>query len=559
MSRTLQRAALAAGLSVLTIAVFSGVFACGFVNFDDGVYVAANPHVAGGLTPRSMAWAFAATENSNWHPVTWLSHMLDVELFGMHPGPHHGTSLAFHVLNVVLLFLLLCRMTGATFRPALVAALFAIHPLHVESVAWIAERKDVLSTTLWLATLGCWLSWVESPTPRRYACVVVAFAAGLMAKPMLVTLPLTLMLLDVWPLERSKQAVLWKEKVPLFAMSSVSCAITIIAQRHGGGLQGLDRYALPARIENAVIAYAAYLEKTFWPAALAVFYPYPRPGPAPATAAAAGILLTVATVLAWRARASRPYVTSGWLWYLVTLVPVIGLVQVGQQSMADRYTYVPLIGIFVVVAWALGEMATGSPARTRVAVTLSVVALLASSILTVRQVGTWRTSETLFRHALAVTTGNWTAHNNLGGAYEDAGRTAEAISEFTEAVTIRPDFAEGHYNLGRAFDKAGRLPEAIDAYGRALAINPAYGEARYNLGNSLLRAGRAEEAIVQYREALRLGLDDAPTHNNLGIALSRTGRTAEAIAEYREALRIRPDFEPARANLARASQAAGAP
>ena len=592
-------AVVCAVLAILTFAALQGVLRNSFVNYDDAAYVAANAHVLKGLSAESIGWAFTATECSNWHPVTWLSHMLDVSLFGLDPRMHHLTSLLFHALNAVLLFLLLVRMTGARWRCAFVAALFGLHPLHVESVAWIAERKDVLSTFFWLLTLAAWLGYLEGKEGRtrtgqgqrggwRYALVLVLFALGLMAKPMLVTVPFTLLLLDFWPLRRwpaagsagpgCRRAIplrgLLLEKIPLFAMSAVSCVVTYIAQRRGGALQTLQTIPFAERLANAVVAYAAYLEKTVWPTALAVFYPHEHPGLVTWQVAASALFLVAVTTLAlWLAR-KAPFIAFGWLWYLGTLVPVIGLVQVGEQAMADRYTYVPLIGIFIAVVWGVvrvveravepavgGSVARGPAARVKasgpIGYALGVVgalALVPLFVLTRVQTGYWANDLTLFQHALSVTTDNWMAHNNLGGVFSESGRTEEAISQFEEVLRIRPDHAEANYNLGLVMERAGRHAEAIEQYHRALKLRPDYAEAYYNLGNSLLHAGRPAEAIEPYERSLRLKPDDAQAQNNLGIALGRLGRTAEAIEHYNQALRINPNFEPARANLRKAQE-----
>ena len=542
-------AAVGAALVALTMLAYSGVLSNGFVNYDDGVYVAANPHVQNGLRGHAPAWAFTATMNSNWHPLTWLSHMLDVQLFGLNPGRHHATSLLLHAANVLLVFLLLVRMTGALWRPAFAAALFAVHPLGVESVAWIAERKNVLSTLFWLLTLLAWLRWLEQKTVARYLLAVALFALGLMAKPMLVTLPFTLMLLDYWPLQRTSGPPILKEKIPLVAMAAVSSVITVVVQNGGGALKTLERFSVAQRVANATLAYAAYLGKTIWPMSLAVFYPYPRIGLMSIGVAAAVALLAAISWLAFRRARTSPYLAVGWLWYLGTLVPVIGIVQAGEQSMADRYTYVPLIGIFIALSWGLGESANVSrPAgiAVRTAASCAIVGLV---FLTRTQAAAWAGSESLFRHALAVTTDNWTAHNNLGGLFVGEGRAGEAIPQFEETIRIRPGFAEGHYNLALALAKTGRLPQSIDQYGEALRLKPDYQEARYNFGNALMHAGRLPEAIEQYEQALALKHDDANAHNNLAIALGKTGRRAEAIEHYREALRLNPGLDAARENL----------
>jgi tetratricopeptide (TPR) repeat protein len=550
--------AVCAALVALTLLTYSGVLSNGFVNYDDGVYVAANPHVQNGLRGDAPAWAFTATANSNWHPVTWLSHMLDVQLFGLDASKHHATSLLLHAANVLLLFLLLVRMTGALWRPAFAAALFAVHPLGVESVAWIAERKNVLSTLFWLLTTLAWLRWLERKTVSRYALVVSLFALGLMAKPMLVTLPFTLMLFDYWPLKRTSGRPLVGEKIPLFAMAAVSSVVTVAVQHGGGALKTLERFSLSQRVANAVLAYVGYLGKTVWPASLAVFYPYPRIGLMSIGVAAAAVLLAAVTGFAISRASKRPYLAVSWLWYLGTLVPVIGIVQAGEQSMADRYTYVPLIGIFVALSWGLGELKSLSrPAAIAIkaGAACSIAVLL---ILTRAQAATWSGSESLFRHALAVTADNWTAHNNLGGLYVEQGRTAEAVAEFEETIRIRPGFAEGHYNLALALGKTGRSPESIEHYDEALRLKPDYQEARYNFGNALMRAGRLTEAIDEYEKALALKADDANAHNNLAIALGRTGRRPEAIEHYREALRLNPNLDAARENLKNAEAFAAA-
>jgi len=555
---SLRVAAICAALVVLIVAGFRGVMAHGFAAYDDGAYVVANEHVQNGLGGNSIAWAFTTTENSNWHPVTWISHMVDVQLFGLDAGKHHGTNLALHAANAVLLFLLFVRMTGgAIWRPALAAALFAIHPLHVESVAWIAERKDVLSTLFWLLTLAAWLWWLSSKTAARYAVMLVFFALGLMSKPMLVTLPFTLLLLDYWPLRRTGLASLLKEKVPLFAMAAASCVVTLYAQRAGGAIQPLETLPLSERLANALLSYVGYLGKTLWPASLAVFYPYSHVGLGSRVAIASALILTLITVVAVRFKKEIPYVTFGWLWYVGTLVPVIGLVQVGQQAMADRYTYVPLIGVFVAGAWCLAELAGRSRAARFLVATGAAFSIAGLFVVTRIEVRNWADSFSLFTHALAVTKDNWTAHNNLGGLFSETGKPDLAIGQFEETLRIRPDFAEAHYNLALALGRTGRQAEAIAQYGEALRLKPDYVDAHYNLANTLLLAGRLPEAIEEYGSALRLRPNDANTHNNLAIALNRSGRRDEAIVHYREALRIRPDFEAAAKNLRQLEEETG--
>lgn len=548
--------AIAAGLLLLVAIAYGGATRNGFVAYDDGVYVSDNPHVRSGLSGGSVAWAFTTFENSNWHPLTWLSHMADVEMFGLDAGRHHVTSVVLHAASSILLFLLLGAMTGTTWRPALVAALFAVHPLHVESVAWIAERKDVLSTLLGLLALTAWLRWLRSSRKAAYGAAIAFYAASLMAKPMLVTFPFLLMLLDFWPLERAAFPPRWKEKLPLLALSAASCVVTIAAQRAGGALQTLERIPLPSRLANAAVTYATYLVKTIRPSPLAVFYPYPSSGHPVWEVVVAVVLLAAITAAAFRFRSAAPWALTGWLFYLVALVPVIGIVQVGEQSMADRYTYLPLVGVFVVVAWGAGAIAE----RGRAALsTASCVALAALVVLTRGQVALWSDSVTLFTHAIAVTDGNWAMRNNLGGVLSREGKSDAALAQFEEVARLRPEFAEGQYNLALELANRGSLPEAIDRYQRALRLRPDYVEAHYNLGNALLHAKRLDDAIREYGEALRLRPGDARAHNNLAIALARAGRDPEAIEHYREAVRLEPGFAEAHFNLGGALVRAGRP
>jgi tetratricopeptide (TPR) repeat protein len=507
-------AALCVGLVVLTMVAFSAVVSLGFVNYDDNLYVTDNAHVLGGLNSQSLAWALTSTHASNWHPVTWVSHMIDVQLFGVDAAGHHLTSLLIHTANVLLLFWLLVRMTGALWRPAFVAALFAIHPLHVESVAWIAERKDVLSTLFWLLTTAAWLHWLASRTLARYVLVLALFALGLMAKPMLVTLPFTLLLLDYWPLERATVLPLWTEKLPLFALSAASSVVTVIAQHAGGAVKNLLTVSFVARVANAAVAYVWYLGKSVWPASLAVFYPHPGYWSGSLVVGSVLVLCGV-TALALLLARRAPYLLFGWLWYLGTLVPVIGLVQVGSQATADRYTYVPLIGVFVALAWGLSALVAARPAARNAMAAFAVIALLALLLVTRAQVRVFSDSVSLFENALAVTHDNIVAENNLGNALRDRGEVDAAIAHYEEALLVRPDF----------FD------------------------ARENLGLVLERLGRHDEAIAHLQQGVKIKPGLASAHHNLGIALANVHRVPEAIAEFEQAVRLDPGFEPARNNL----------
>ena len=576
--------AVCAVLVLATVAAFWGLRSNGFVRLDDDLYVTNNAHVQKGLSGESVRWAFTATEAANWHPVTWLSHMLDVELFGLDAGKHHLTSLLLHILNAMLLFLLLLRMTGALWRSALVAALFALHPLHVESVAWVAERKDVLSTIFWLLTLLAWLAYVRSKKSAPYALALALFALGLMAKPMLVTLPFTLLLLDFWPLRRlalppkgwpAALRGLVLEKVPFFALSAASCAATFMAQHAGGAVRPLENLPLADRIANAVWAYAAYLLKALWPSGLSAFYPLPPEGHPAWQVLLAALLLAGIGAGAIRAAQRSPHLLFGWLWYLGTLVPVIGLVQVGDQAMADRYTYVPAIGLFVAIAWAFG----GWAGRTAVARTWAAgsvaAALLSLSVATHAQVGYWKSSRTLFGRALAVTTGNFLIHNNLGVLNFEEGKSEEAVAHLQESIRIRPFYELAHDNLGAVLVEAGRMEEAISHFREALRIRPGFARAHDDLAVALLKSGKPEEAsghclealraepdnteynarmamvlVMLHREgeageylerALRTGADIFEAHYSLGTALRAAGRLAEAAAHGERALEMKPD------------------
>ncbi len=543
-------------LVVVTLVVFGSVLPKTFINYDDDVYVTANRHVQEGLTGGSIAWAFTTTEASNWHPLTWLSHMLDVQLYGLDAAKHHWTSLLLHAANAALLFLVLVRMTGALWRSAAAGALFALHPLHVESFAWIAERKDVLSTLFWLLTLAAWLRFLEARSAGRYAAVVALYALGLMAKPMLVTLPFALLLLDVWPLGRwtSSWAGLVREKAPLFVMSAASCVVTAVAQRNGGALQGFEHFPFSDRLANAIASCATYLGKTVWPASLAVFYPHPHVGLLTWRVAGSALAIAALTVLAIRTARSYPFVAFGWFWYLGTLVPVIGLVQVGGQGMADRYTYVPLIGVFVAVAWGLGEVAEASRLYTNTVAVGACVCLAAFLFVARVQLGTWADRETLFRHALAVTSDNWLAHHNLGTILFNQGKPDEAIVQLNETLRLQPNHTEAHYNLGLALERVGKHAEAISEFERALALRPTFAKAHNNIAIILAGEGRTDEAIGHLHEAIRIDPLAEKAYFNLGNVLFQTGRAAEAVDAFEHALKLKPDDGAAAASLREARE-----
>lgn len=607
-------------LAIGTFAAFRPVTSCQFVNFDDPRYLDI-PHVQSGLSTPNIGWALTATHASNWHPLTWMSLMLDRSLYGDHPAGYHVTSLLFHIGSTILLFLLLSRITGSLWRSGFVAALFGIHPLHVESVAWVAERKDVLSAFFMMVTLWAYVLYTERPTFKRRLASVMVFVLGLAAKPMLVTLPFVLLLLDYWPLGRFKarkknQATmvfpLIREKLPFFMLAGASCVITYLIQHNSGAAASLERIPLWLRVENGLLAYAGYLWKTIWPARLAYFYPYPTHLPAPWKVAGALFLLGCLSILVIRQRRNRPYLLAGWLWFLGTLVPVIGLVQVGNQAMADRYTYVPLIGLFMAIAWGVADIAWARKALPA----LAAMVILGLAVMTWRQANTWHGSISLSRHAIEVTQGNYEAYCMLGIALTDQGKPKEAVEQFQEAVRIKPKSAYIHTGLANALAKEEKFDAAVSQYEEAIRLDPSYPLPHYNLGiilaaqgrldeainhlskaaeinrgpgaqpeifspadkaeetsagpndaknhlaraMALARAGRLDEAIVHLREARKLTKakpDDAEAHFYLGNELSNAGNKPGAILEYREAIRLKPDFAAAHNNLAVALYMAG--
>ena len=535
-----------------------------FINLDDDVYVTDNPYVKTGLTLKSVIWSFTTIHAGHWHPLTWLSHMLDCELYGSNPGGHHLTSLIFHIVNTLLLFLVLKQMTGALWRSSLVAALFAIHPLRVESVAWAAERKDVLCAFFWLLTLWAYAFYVGRPKVHRYLVVLLCFILALMSKPMAMTLPFVLILMDYWPLGRLKPEKLMNldqrrdvvfrlilEKVPFFFLTAVSSSLTIFTQMRSGAVESFDKLPLEMRVENALVSYITYILKMIWPDGLAILYPYRISLPV-WEVVGAGLLLMIITVLVILAGRRRPYCVVGWLWYLGVLVPVIGLVQAGPQAMADRFTYLPLIGLFMVIAYGLPDILAGWSWR-RVALSTSAgLVLLACTVTTLSQVKLWQNSIRLFNHALKVTVNNPIIHNNLGVALAAQGRSEDAIAHYVEALRLKPYFAEAHNNLGNALDRQEKYQEAIDHYTESLRIKPNFAKAHNNLGIALGRQGKNQEAITHYMEALRIKPDYAEAYNNLGVALGRQGKNQEAVGYYMEALRIKPDYADAHYNLGNA-------
>ena len=560
------------GLVAVTWAVFGQTLAHDFVNFDDHLYVYENPLVIRGLSTEGIIGAFTHTHARNWHPLTTISHMLDCQLHGLKAGGHHLTNVILHTISVLLLFLVLKQMTGGLWQSAFVAALFAIHPLHVESVAWIAERKDVLSAVFFMLTLAAYARYARAPSAPRYLLVALLFAFGLMSKPMLVTLPFVLLLLDYWPLNRvavrrtkSQVRGQWSvvngliiEKIPLLIFSAISCVITFVIQKRATG--ALPPLPLLWRADNAFASYIIYIWKTLWPTRLAVFYPHPNNMvPAWEVVIAIGLLL-VMTGAAIVFRGKRPYLFTGWLWYLVMLVPVIGFVQVGEQGHADRYTYLPHIGLFLLAAWSIADVTASHWSTLGIAIATGVVIIITGlAWAAFVQTSYWRNSETLWTHALAVTSENDFAHNNLAYLLADRGELDDAISHFAAAARIRSSKTDRHYNVGSAFiemnladalARKGESDEAMVHYEQAIKLEPNYADAYYNRGNVLFAKGRIEEAIADWEKSLLIQPNHADAHTCLGNALLRQGSLKQAIAQYETALVLAPEDPHSRNNIA---------
>ena len=509
----LERKQLGSWLLVvfLVAAAYARLLQNDFIKFDDPVYVIANDMVRQGVTGQGILWSFTTFHAGNWHPLTWLSHMLDVQLFGFNPAGHHLTSLVLHLANTLLLLTVFQRLTGAFGRSLCVALFFALHPLHVESVAWVAERKDLLSTLFGLLAILGYLRYVRLPGWRQYLVVFCCLLCGLLAKPMVVTVPLVLLLLDFWPLQRfsgSGSGKLLREKIPLFGLSAASAVVTFVAQRTTGSVNSLDQSSLLVNAGNALISYVKYLGLTFWPVRLAVFYPFQRSAVTPVAVFGSILLLAAMTGLTVWQRERRPYLLFGWLWYLVTLLPVIGFVRIGSQALADRYTYLPLTGIFVMLVWGAAEVAARMR-REKVAGVLAMVAAVALGLLTWVQVGYWRNNTVLFAHTLAVTKDNWLAHNNYGVDMMTRHRYDEGISNFQEAVRINPAYPEGYRNLGDAYITVGRFVEGIQTLRQGVAVRPDYAEGHLSLGYAYLYSGNLAGARQEYCQLLGLNPDEA--------------------------------------------------
>jgi Flp pilus assembly protein TadD len=560
-------------LAVATLAVYAQVYRHEFIDLDDGSYIFENCHVNTGLNWHNVAWAFTTGHAANWHPLTWLSHMVDCQIFGLNPGPQHLVNVLLHVANALLLFLILQNLTGAQWKSAFVAALFALHPLHVESVAWIAERKDVLSTLFWFLTLWAYIGYVRRPGLNRYLLTLLLFALGLMAKPMLVTLPFVLLLLDFWPLKRFAPAPqagtrdarratrtladrfwrpalpLVREKIPFFLLAAASSIITFAVQKAGGAVKTSSVFHLDTRIANAIHSYVAYLLKAAWPSDLSVFYRYPPTGyPLYEIASGALFLLCVTVLVLLMARRS-PYLAVGWFWYLGTLVPVIGLVQVGDQAMADRYTYVPLIGIFVAVAWGAQDIAAKWAATRKPLETAAAFLVLVCSVATWSQVRYWQDTMSLSLHAVEVDKDNYMAHELLGTALAKRSQFQQAAVHYREGLRLMPSDAQTMANLGFCLYQLGKVDQALEQYSRALEIKPDDPTALENMGKVCYDQGKFEEAADLFRRAQRNKPDDPALYCSLGNALAKLGRDQEAIDAYNSALYLQPDHAEAHNNL----------
>ncbi len=542
---------IAVALFVITAVVYAPVTTFQFVNYDDTDFVTANPIVQAGFTTKGFMWAWTSEVARNWHPVTMFSHMFDCWLFKLQPWWPHLVNALLHATNTALLFMLLSRLTGAIWRSATVAALFALHPMHVESVAWVSERKDVLSTLFWFLTALAYGRYAMGGPKRGwfYGLSLVLCALGLMSKPMLVTLPFTLLLLDFWPLKRmaSLAAIpkLVLEKVPFLILSAALCVITFRIQKEGGAVLGLESFSLGSRIGNSLVSYLRYIEKMFWPHDLAALYLRHGEWPVWIVSISALVLLAITGVVLtqWR---QRPWLTVGWLWYAGTLVPVAGFVQVGMQAMADRYTYVPFTGLFVILVWGGFEVLERGSA-TRFAPGLSVAALVVLAGLTVHQEFYWKDSEALFKRMIDATPDNYMARYNLGNFYSRQQRTTEAISNLTIAVEEEPNYAAAHNNLGALFLDQKRFDEAVEQYRTALRINSDY-LYEFNLANALADTASARhdsnlfnEAVSTYRKALDMNPGAALTHFNLALTLQSAGRATEALGEFEQTVKLDPD------------------
>ena len=555
-------------LAISVVAVYYPVVSFDFVNLDDNVYVTGNRHVQYGLSLKNIIWAFTSTSASNWHPISWLSHLLDVELFGLDAGMHHFVNLLFHILNALLLFHILRQMTGDLWPSCFAAVIFALHPLQVESVVWISERKNVLSTFFWMMTLWAYIRYVDRSSTFHYWAALLFFSFGLMAKPMLVTMPFVLLLLDYWPLGRAFRLAgtssanytpnrrkieprIIREKIPFFVLTTVSCIVTYLVQKSSGAVKTLDICPVVVRIENMLISYMEYLIKFIWPFPLAVFYPIPKEYPV-FRIILAGSILAALSIFIYRTRRQRPYLAVGWLWFLGTLIPVIGIVQIGMQAMADRYAYVPMIGILIIIAWGIPNLLSRwrfDPIGLKMA---GGTAALYFAVCTWSHVPYWTNSITLFKHALASTSDNYVIHNNLANVLEWNGHAVEAKMHYLEALRINPNLLMARYNLGNLLKSEGRITEAVTQYREVIRMNPDYAPAHNNLATALIRVAEIGKVIDDYAKLTESPKDSAAVRNQLTAAQGVRDSLDEAIDHFREALRITPDSDRTSKNIKQA-------
>ena len=552
-------------LFLFTLAIYWQVTSHEYIAYDDDVYVLKNYHLHDGISLHSMLWAFRSMYGANWHPLTWISHMMDIQLYGLNPGGHHATNLIFHILNVIAVNWVFLSMTGSPWKSAMVAALFAVHPLHVEVVAQVAQRKDLLSTFFWFMAMAAYIRYVKRLNRKDYFLVVLLFAFGLMSKPMVVTLPFVFLLMDYWPLSRLDgvfdkgeserylifarvRQLLW-EKVPLFLMTMASCAITIIAQEGGGAVRSLEAYPLYVRVGNAIVSYSAYISKTVWPANLSFYYPHPKIHPA-SVIALSYAFLTLISILVFRYRRKYPFILVGWLWYIGTLIPVIGLVQVGAQSMADRYTYVPLIGIFIIMVWGGAVLYAKWRISKRLQAITAFFLITSYAIAAFSYAGYWSDSVVLFKKALAVTKDNETALINLGTVLQEKSEVDDAIAAYVKAIRLSPKNPKAHNNLGTAYMAKGNIPMALNQYRAALRFDPRYSKAHFNIAVLMEKTGKMEDAAKHYQQAISISPAYSEAYSNLGTLYLKKGRLRQALPYLKKAIELNPRDSGSLNNLA---------
>jgi tetratricopeptide (TPR) repeat protein len=532
-------------LTLAIVAVYCQVGNYDFVNYDDGEYVYTNLNIQKGFTCDAFKWAFTTNYAANWHPLTWLSHILDWQLYGSKAGGHHITNLIFHIANALLLFIVLRQMTSALWPSAFVAALFALHPLHVESVAWVSERKDVLSTFFWMLTMWAYLRYVNKPGISRYLWTAFFLALGLMSKPMLVTLPFVLLLLDYWPLERFGKLKFYRlilEKIPLFFLTVISSVVTFLVQKNWGAVSQLTDLNFTVRLGNVFISYVKYIEKMFWPAGLVYFYPHPGRNISILYPIISAGLMLAATILVIRYAKNHRYLLTGWFWYIGTLVPVVGIIQVGDQAMAERYSYMTLTGLFIIIAWGVSEMLVNWRYRKFILTASSFVILLILAVCSNIQSRYWKDSMTLYTHALKVSKNNYKAHFNMAVTLRDMDRYDEAAVEFQKCLQLKPDSPLAINGLGIIFGRQGKFAQAGEYFTKALNINPNLEEALINFGYVLTNQGKLDDAAVKFEESLRINPKSALAHHHLGQILAQMGRIDEAVAHFEKTVHLKPDW-----------------